>query len=311
MLTKFSEAIGSKLADRWATVAVPALLFWFFVSLAWIDGPGGTESVQQILADIGRQPVPIQAAVLIALLLLAAASGELVAYLTLPALRVLEGYWGATLERFRAPLVRRVERRVALLEARFQQLAGLIAADKASPRDRDAYVRLDQRLRRFPRAGLYQPTRVGNILRAAESRPADKYGLEALVVWPHLWLLLPATVQSEIAAAYQSLAAAVGAVLWGLLLMPFGVWAWWAPVVGLLAAILAYRFWVLARAETFADLVEAAFDLYRARLYTQLRWPLPPNPAAERAAGRQVTIYIWRGLDGESPAFTVAEPKSS
>jgi hypothetical protein len=68
--------------------------------------------------------------------------------------------------------------------------------------------------------------------------------------------------------------------------------------------IVAYRFWLTGRATAFADLLDAAFDLYRRRLYEQLRWPLPANPDEERQAGAQMTIYLWRGLGGDEPAFS-------
>jgi hypothetical protein len=45
------------------------------------------------------------------------------------------------------------------------------------------------------------PTRFGDILRAAEFRPRDKYGLDTTVCWYPLWLLLPAEVKQEISQA--------------------------------------------------------------------------------------------------------------
>jgi len=51
-------------------------------------------------------------------------------------------------------------------------------------------------------------------------------------------------------------------------------------------------------------MLEAAFDLHRAALYQQLRWPLPANPDDEYAQGLLVTQYLWRGLTGTAPEFT-------
>jgi hypothetical protein len=76
--------------------------------------------------------------------------------------------------------------------------------------------------------------------------------------------------------------------------------------VGLVVAVSALLVWVPSRAEVYADLVEAAFDLYRGALYVQLRWPQPDNPRDERAKGRRLTTYLMRGLDDESPTFTAA-----
>ncbi|MEX5258523.1 hypothetical protein, partial [Kocuria arenosa] len=54
----------------------------------------------------------------------------------------------------------------------------------------------------------------------------------------------------------------------------------------------------------FADLVETAYDLYRGRLYQQLRWPLPANPGEEHACGKALTQYLVRGSDRAHPRFT-------
>jgi hypothetical protein len=97
----------------------------------------------------------------------------------------------------------------------------------------------------------------------------------------------------------------------GLLFLVFIPWSPWALVAALGVAALALLVWVPARAATFAALVEAAFDLYRQDLYTQLRWPLPASPHDERRQGRPVTTYLLRGSDATTPLFTplqAAEP---
>lgn len=308
----------SNFAERWVAVSVPALVFWFGGLLAWLYSQGGVAGIQQPLGWLGQQPAPTQIGVLLALLLGVAASGEIVAEITTPALRLTEGYWPARLEPLRERRLSYIEKRVESLDEKWQnvqaklrEMAGPAVDGTATPQERDEYlrlraeyVRLDRQLHRFPANGTYQPTTVGNILRAAESRPVDKYGLDAVVVWPHLWLLLPNTVQSELAAARRSLNSAVGACLWGLLFLVFTPWAWWATLVGIGVALAAFRFWVGSRAEVFADLVEAVFDLYRTPLYSQLRWPLPTDPRAERVVGARVTEYLWRGLDDDKPTFT-------
>jgi hypothetical protein len=138
----------------------------------------------------------------------------------------------------------------------------------------------------------------------AESRPVGKYGLDAVVVWPHLWLVLPETTRQELGTARQALDSAARAFLWGLLFLAFTPWTPLAAPVGLAVAAAALYRSVPAAARVFADLVEAAFDLHRTALYQHMRWPLPANPQHERAEGKQLTTYLWRGLDAPSPQFT-------
>ena len=174
----------------------------------------------------------------------------------------------------------------------------------ATPEQNAEHGALTARLRRFPSSGDPLPTRTGNILCAAETRPTDKYGLDAVAVWPHLWLLLPDTTRKDIATARLSLDASTAACVWGLAFTAFAPWTLWAVPVGLTVAVASLAGWVPERAETYADLVEASFGLHRGALYGQLRWPLPGNPRDERVQGRRVTTYLVLGLSGSTPPLT-------
>jgi hypothetical protein len=154
------------------------------------------------------------------------------------------------------------------------------------------------------------PTRLGNILRAAERRPYERYGLDAIVCWPRLWLLLPETAKKELQEARTQLINGVRIFAWSLLFLIWTIWSWWAIPAAIGSALFAYC-WILDTAIVYGDLIEAAFDLYRPLLYQSLRFPLPNNAAEEKAMGEQVTQYLWRGSLSEPIAFaTSTEPKS-
>jgi hypothetical protein len=306
MFAKFWEGIGSKLADRWAAVSIPALLFWMAGVLAYVRGHGGIRSLDRPMQWVTTQSQVVQLGLLVATLVGVVVSGIIMQRLTLPVLRLLEGYWPSWLEPMRRPLVDWQASKLARLEDRFGKLAAELAQTTLSAEQRREYVRLDSRLHRVP-VGEYRlmPTRVGNVLRAAESRPVDKYGLDAVKCWPQLWLLLPDAVKQELNGARASLDQAAAACLWGLLLLVWSPWTLWAVPVGLAIAVTAYLFWLPDRAEVFADLVEAAFDVHRRALYSAFRWPLPSDPADERKSGALLMEYLWRGSDAAIPKFTV------
>lgn len=319
MLTAFWEGVTGKVSDRWVQIVAPALVFWSGGLLAWIFH-GGAKSIQSAGTRLGHQSAPVQLAVLVAILLWISLSGAVVDRLSLPTLRLLEGYWPAVLSPARKRLAARAGARAAGYRERIQEVApaalGNGAGEPARPEGddpsgsepdespRSEFISLDRQLHWLPRNGPFQPTTVGNVLRAAEARPQEKYGLDAVIVWPRLWLLLPDPARAEVEAARRGLDLATGACIWGALFVLFTPLAWWAAVVGLAVVIVAYRFWLTWRAAAFADLLDAAFDLYRGQLYEQLRWPLPANPDEERQAGAQMTTYLWRGLTGDKPAFS-------
>jgi hypothetical protein len=100
-----------------------------------------------------------------------------------PCLRVLQippsTYDGWLVERHKS-------RRRRTLEDEWEKLAGRVVGDDASAQERDAYNRAGSATSSHAgRAGAGDADPSGNVLRAAESRPADKYGLDAVKCWPH------------------------------------------------------------------------------------------------------------------------------
>jgi len=305
VLTEFWKAVGGKLADRFAAVSVPALVFWLGGLAAWIVHQGSLAAMTRQLRWLDRQDAGVQVTVLVTVLLAIAGSGIVVGELAAPVLRLLEGYWPRCADPLRLRLSRRLAERAAA-EAPAWQKAYERVQPPADPTAEDlaVYTRLERRRRRRPSSpGYFLPTPIGNILRAAERRPSDKYGLDAVVLWPRLWPVLPGTLRSDLLAARASLDRAAIVGVWGVLFCAFAPLTFWAIPIGLAIAATAVVAVIPGRAQTFGELMEAAYDQYRTTLYAQLRWPLPANPHQERVEGHRLTSYLWRGSDDMSPAF--------
>jgi hypothetical protein len=306
VLSKFWEAAGGKLADRWAVVSAQALAFWLAGLAAWLRHHGGVRALAAPSDWLERQSGVVQALTVLVLLLSVAASGVAVNSATGPTLRLLEGYWPRWAGGLRRNLVDAHLRRAERDKLSWQQAHTQVQADDFTADDLTAYAVLERRRRRRPSTPAYfMPTAIGNIIRAAERRPADRYGLDTIVVWPHLWLLLPEHTRTDLQTARRSLDSAVRTAIWGGAFCLCTVLTWLALPVGLAVVLIATTVVVPARAQVFCDLFEAAFDLHRTALYQQLRWPLPTDPQAEVPAGRQLTAYLWRGSDRPVPGFTL------
>ena len=304
MLAAFWEAAGNKLADRWAAVSIPALIFWLGGLAAWTYHRGGLHTLAA-QTWLERQTSAIQVAVIVTALLGVAASGILIEQAATPVLRLLEGYWPSWIGPLRRRLTKWLAGQATAEAAAWQRAHARVQAANPTAEDLAAYARLERRRRRRPATAAYfLPTPIGNILRAAERRPVDKYGLDTIAVWPHLWLLLPEDTRTELRAARASLDSAVVTAIWGILFCAFTPFTWLAIPIGLAVATIAVTVVTPARAQVFGELVEAAYDLHRTAVYQQLRWPLPANPQQEHHAGTQLTTYLRRGSDSTTPTFT-------
>jgi hypothetical protein len=239
-------------------------------------------------------------------------SAEIVNRFDQSIVRLLEGYWPERLNPLRERLVARELAKTTKAETRFQTLAKELhdkgaRPDDGSSRQVNEYVTLDEFLRGRPvAASAHMATRLGNILRAAERKPLDKYGLDAIVCWPRLWLLLPDETRDALVSSRHALDSSARALVWALLFIVWTVFAWWAAPVAILSALISHRS-LLHAASSYGNLVESAFDVHRGLLYQALRWPLPSTPAEERAMGEMLTAYLWRGSDRSAPTFVVSK----
>lgn len=293
-MNPLGQSLGTKLVDQLAPrVLTPAFAFWAGGALvvwtagygrSWFDGLRTLSTAQQLVLLAG-------------VLALIAGSAVVAEYLTLAVLRFLEGHWVIT-----RPLRGLQKRRLNRLENRLQVLSGkAFRGDLTASRKLTA---VEQRLHDMPARPSLLPTRLGNILRAAEDRPRDRHGLDPVACWPHLWLSLDKEVQQELTQSRRALDDGARLWLWSLLFASW-TWAWWwAPVVTVVGCAGSYYGVLLARARAYGQLMQAAFDLYRWRIYEALKWPVPEEPDEERETGEAVTTYLWRGIAPPGTRYT-------
>jgi hypothetical protein len=214
--------------------------------------------------------------------------------------RLLEGYWGATVvgDRARNIGVELQRRRLHLLGLRYDRL------DQQPDRKESAgYLR--QRLHRYPKHGRLLPTLLGNTLRAGEESAGGRYDLNTSLSWPRLYYCLPDTITRNVAQLHQqidggarlTLVLAIAGVASVPVLLPYG---WWNAVsLSLLAlAFVAYR-GAISAAGLLRSLIETAYDLHRFDLLTALHLTLPNTPIDEKITNKVLTRF-WRG-EGLNP----------
>ncbi len=298
---KLLEGFSGKLADRWAgAIFTPAFIFWLGGGLATLQHFGWRE-VEKFFSHLS-EPRLIGLGLL--LLLVVAASGFVAQQFEFTVLRLMEGYWPSWCHLLAKRLLRRQKGRLRAVDKQLQDFnrQGLASL---TLEERQVYIQKDLQLLEFPETGRLLPTRLGNILRAAEDRCAVKYGLDAIICWPRLWLLLPDSAKTELSATRNALNMTALLWIWSLL---FLLWApifkvWWPLPLGVVSMWLAHR-WMIQAAQVYGALLESAFDLYRFQLYKALHWPFPKTPAEEQTLGQKLTDYLWHGSAQRFPEFT-------
>jgi hypothetical protein len=302
MLSQLTGWFGGDAGRVWFTrVLLPVLGYGFLVATA-LDLRHAPD-LEGLRAELDRWlgflqgDVPFAAAALLGVGLVV--SALVLEALDLPLTRLLEGYWpdwpvlswSRECHRFsqwcdrRAMLRRLVELELAMSERTLE------------PAEFSEREWLDVALERYPeQEALTMPTRFGNALRAAEQKIEARYGLNAVILWSRLWLVLPEPVKAELGAARSRMALLVRIWWLALLLLPWAYLAWWLAPVGLIGMAFAYRR-LLYAAGTYGDLFVAANELHRFDLYRALRWPLPRSTAEEMTLGQALTRHVWRGAD--------------
>ncbi|MEA5467120.1 hypothetical protein [Leptothoe sp. PORK10 BA2] len=299
MYSKFLEGMTGKVSEQWVTnLLTPAFVFWLGGLAASIYHFGWTPLKTWAL----QQPQPVQVGLLIVGLIVIVTSSSVAQKFDRPMLRFLEGYWPRWMKPLRH---KRTQRYVNQWQQQQQRWSTLYAKGEAalSAEELNEYAQLDWLVMHSPsQPNQFMPTRLGNLLRASEYRSKERYGLDAVVCWPRLWLLLPDSTRKELQEARAALNTTVRISFWSLLFLVWTPLAWWAPLLALPVAWFSYRI-ALSAAAVYVDLLEATFDVHRHLLYQSLRIKLPKNPIKEAEDGKKLTQYLWREPDPTMPDF--------
>jgi len=200
--TKFGEKLAEGLAGQWAAQKLaPALVFWVGGLLAW---HGGLRPLGEWIKGIDNTPVYI--ALAIGGLLLVTVSGAAAQWLQTSVIRLAEGYWPGPFQKPRFFLIKHLKKHLETRENRWNELADILKRQQFTAEEYAEYAQLDALLNRNPvNERLYMPTTLGNLLRSAEEYPRVRYGLDAIVFWPRLWLLMPKETLTALSEAREQL----------------------------------------------------------------------------------------------------------
>jgi hypothetical protein len=273
-------------------IVLPSLAFWGGLAILAAEGAGWATASRWLTARTGFEQALLVGVAVAGLLLFSFVLAGLVTSLT----RLWEGYWPGGTGSWLA--ARRIKRHTSRW-------------DRLDLGDDLGYMR---RFYRFPiRKADVLPTRLGNVLRAAEDYPGDdeRYGMDAVFYWPRLYLVLPAETRALV-EGYRSgldrmVLLASLAVLFpfaGLIVLALAGTSWlaWAvsAVVALFVGVATYQGAINA-AVAFGDVIRSCFDNYRRTLLERLGLPLPASLAAERKLWGALKQQLYqRGTDDPS-----------
>ncbi len=169
-------------------------------------------------------------------------------------------------------------------------------ADRPRPRERH---RAAHRCERISVERPERPTWSGDRIHATAVRLDRDAHINLLILWPHLWLVLPEEIRGEIGRARGALTRAAVLGGWALLYLPLAWW-WWpaAPLAVALMITSARR--LRAASDTYATLLEASVRLHLADLADKLR-------IEEQSTGPPLGSAVMRRLRSPLP---VSEPAS-
>ncbi len=167
------------------------------------------------------------------------------------------------------------------------------------------------------------PTRLGNIIKAAELYPGDegRYGMDAAFFWPRLYQVVPDNARSSLTDARTSLSLmlnictlalglAAGSVIALAVTTIRPTAAYWATAAGgSVVAWLAYRS-ALGPARVYGELVRSMYDLYRGDLLAKLGFALPDTLADERELWKNLGKQMYRRAADSQTVLDAARAKT-
>ncbi|CAM3329958.1 hypothetical protein KIPE111705_02840 [Kibdelosporangium persicum] len=171
---------------------------------------------------------------------------------------------------------------------------------------------------------IFLPTRLGNVLRRAETTAGERYGLNSVVTYPRLYPHLSTPMNNALANRIDLIDTActfvivfgAQAVISAPLLWNVDGWSL-IPVAFVVFAALAYR-GARTVAERYAESLCAAYDLHRFDMLKAMHRKLPRDPQEELFENQELSKFLaqgkpWpeitqRGWSYDHPADDPAEP---
>ncbi len=147
------------------------------------------------------------------------------------------------------------------------------------------------------------PTQLGNIIRASESYSFQRYGIDAVIIWPRLQGILPNEFLESIKEAKTSLdlltlfaAFSIAfSTAWGIGLGLFSSRLDLFALIsmGWIFAWLSYKS-ALRAAIYYGELIKSSFDLYRWRLLEAFNFEQPQTIDKERELWEHINQFLYR-----------------
>ncbi|MDQ3154430.1 MAG: hypothetical protein M3R63_22815 [Actinomycetota bacterium] len=181
-------------------------------------------------------------------------------------------------------------------ETTFAQVAEFNRCQAAEARTKS---RADALLKQLPIEPEHlMPTMLGNVLRNGEDYAGERYGLDALTVYPRMYPSLSKPISDAMsrqldviavtaAMCVSSIAAALATAPVVRRLDPWSL----IPLGALLLGVLAYR-GALRAAGTHATLFATAFDLHRFDMLQALHYESPKTVDRELKLNRELTTFL-------------------
>lgn len=286
----------------------PTLVFALLMALVIVSGTSG---VDEAVKAWDEEQAVVQTLIVIGAVAVVLVAANVLAASMLAITRLFEGY--ALLVRPLQGMGRRHQfHRWQSIRAEEREAAGQAGPDLAH----DALGATARE--RFPlpkaideedelRADDFAATRLGNILRNAETYPRQRYGLDPVRTWPLLYHLLGDTLRTSLDEARASMEFLLVVAFWAgvyspvasISLLCFDASTGW--VLGALlggAGVSAFAYLAaLAPASVYNSHVRAAFDMHRLEVLQALRIPPPATLAEERLVWPRVIPFLDRGTE--------------
>ena len=162
----------------------------------------------------------------------------------------------------------------------------------------------------------FLPTRLGNVLCAAERYPYYRYGADSIVLWPRLYHILPREFVDDVEEARASLEFLLVISLWfvvtgaGALVLLIASHSSFLLMLFILAlaTVGSYAFYIsgIGAAIEYGEELRSGMELFRLQLLEWMKLPPPKNLGEEQDTWNRLLQFI--GSNAADPAAPYVDP---